>query len=44
MSVNETMSQFVKVNNYHDYRLKYGLQYRALAHTEQLAIKGPKND
>ena len=34
-------SQIVKVNHY---RSKYGLLHRALAHTEQQPIKGPKNE
>ena len=33
-------SQFIKVNHY---RLKYGLQHRALAHTAQQGIKSPKS-
>ena len=33
-------SQFIKVNRY---RSKYGLQHEALGHTQQQAIKGPKN-
>ena len=40
MRANETISQFAKVN-YH--RLKYSLQYGALAHTEQQDINGPRN-
>ena len=35
-----SMSQFVKVNPYSS---KYGLQQRAMAHTEQQDIKGTKN-
>ena len=42
VSANETIpskQQFKKVNHY---RSMYGLQHRALAHTEQQAIKGLK--
>ena len=42
MSANSpSQSQLVKVNHY---SLKYCLQHRALADTEQQAIKNPKND